>query len=69
MLITVLVAGGVGRIFNRSLYERALRAKQIPLLRNHVPRSQEDTTAFQIMASPVLYIEGIISVEYLVDIL
>ena len=69
MMITVLVSGGVGRIFNRSLYERALRAKQIPLLRNHVPKSQEETTAYQIMASPVLTVECIISVEYLVDIL
>jgi len=69
MMITVLVSGGVGRIFNSSLYERALRAKQIPLLRNHVPKSQEETTAYQIMASPVLTVECIISVEYLVDIL
>jgi CBS-domain-containing membrane protein len=69
MMLTVLVSGGVGRIFNRSIYERALRAKQIPLLRNHVPKSQEETTAYQIMASPVLAVECIISVEFLVDIL
>ena len=39
LLLCVLVSVGVGSIFNRSLYDRALRMKQIPLLRNHVPKS------------------------------
>jgi CBS domain-containing protein len=69
ILLTILVSVSVGKIFNQSLYERALRGKNIPLLRNHVPPSQEEVTAYQIMTPLVLTIEGIVSVEYLVDIL
>jgi hypothetical protein len=69
IMLTILVAVNVARIFNRSLYERALRSKQIPLLRNHCPKTQKNITAFQIMASPVVTVEGIISVDYARDIL
>jgi predicted transcriptional regulator len=69
ILLTILVSVSVGKIFNQSLYERALRGKNIPLLRNHVPSSQEEVTAYQIMTPLVLTIEGIVSVEYLADIL
>lgn len=37
IFITIAVSSGVGRIFNRSLYEYSIRAKQMPLLRDHVP--------------------------------
>ena len=46
IMISVLTAVTVGDYFNRSLYERALRMKQIPLLRNYCPKSQRETTAF-----------------------
>ena len=69
IMLTILTSVNVSRIFNRSLYERALRSKQIPLLRNHCPKTQKNITAFQIMASPVVTVEGIISVDYLRDIL
>lgn len=39
IVITILVSTLVGKAFNQSLYERALRLKQLPLLRNHVPKS------------------------------
>lgn len=38
IIFTLIVSFGVGQAFNRSLYERALRMKQIPLLRNHCPK-------------------------------
>ena len=38
ILISIMVAHGVGRLFNRSLYEYSIRAKQMPLLRNHIPK-------------------------------
>jgi hypothetical protein len=69
IMLTILTSVSVGKIFNSSIYERALRAKNLPLLRNHVPKSQTETTAFQIMSTLVLTVEGIVSVEYLVDIL
>lgn len=42
ILISIMVAHGVGRIFNRSLYEYSIRAKQMPLLRNHIPKANRD---------------------------
>lgn len=38
ILISIMVAHGVARFFNRSLYEYGIRGKQMPLLRNHVPK-------------------------------
>jgi hypothetical protein len=43
--------------------------KQLPLLREDVPRSQLETTAYQVMTPLVLTVEGVVSVEYLIDIL
>ena len=39
MLVGIAVARAIGNLFNRSLYERALRSKQMPVLRNNAPRS------------------------------
>ena len=59
----------MGQMFNRSLYERALRMKQIPLLRNHCPRECSKIRAEQIMASPVLCTEGVPTVNSLIRLL
>jgi predicted transcriptional regulator len=69
VMLTVFVAVGFASIFNRSIYERALRSKQIPMLRNHCPKSQKHVTAFTVMSSPVVTVEGLVSVEYLQEIL
>ena len=37
MMIGIMVSRAVARLFSRSLYERALRTKQIPMLRTHLP--------------------------------
>ena len=42
ILIGIMVAHGVARLFNRSLYEYGIRAKQMPLLRNHVPKENKN---------------------------
>lgn len=41
ILISIMVSHGVARLFNRSLYEYSIRGKQMPLLRNHVPKGNE----------------------------
>ena len=46
IMISVLVSVQVGDSFNRSIYERALRGKQIPLLRNNCPEKCKDVTAY-----------------------
>lgn len=65
VMLTVFVAVGFASLFNRSIYERALRSKQIPMLRNHCPKNQKQVTAFTMMASPIVTVEGLVSVEYL----
>jgi len=42
ILISIMVSHGVARIFNRSIYEYSIRAKQMPLLRNHVPKENKN---------------------------
>lgn len=69
IMISVLVSVLVGDSFNRSIYERALRAKQIPLLRNNCPESCKDVTAYQIMSHNPVTVEGIIAVEHLIELL
>jgi len=39
ILIAIMVSHGTARLFNRSLYEYAIRSKQMPLLRNHMPKA------------------------------
>ena len=46
IMFSVLTAVEVGKIFNRGLYDVALRAKNIPMLRNFCPASQQDVTAY-----------------------
>lgn len=42
ILVSIMVSHGVAYLFNRSIYEHSIRAKQMPLLRNHVPKQNED---------------------------
>jgi hypothetical protein len=56
MLISIIVAHGVARFFNRSLYEYSIRGKQMPLLRNHVPKINEDIRVRDMLLA--LYDEG-----------
>ena len=37
MMIGIMISRAVSKLFTRSLYERALRTKQIPMLRNFLP--------------------------------
>mmetsp|Transcript_5754 Transcript_5754/g.9154 ORF Transcript_5754/g.9154 Transcript_5754/m.9154 type:complete len:130 (+) Transcript_5754:1675-2064(+) len=49
VLITMLMSYGTGRLFTFSLYNRALRIKQVPMLKNHVPKSNSNLRAKVIM--------------------
>lgn len=49
MMLAILVARAVGNLFTRSLYDRALRAKGIPLIRNNAPSSTARLKASEIM--------------------
>ena len=39
ILLSIFVSHAVARQFNRSIYEYSIRAKQMPLLRNHLPKA------------------------------
>jgi len=56
ILVTILVAHGVAKLFNRSLYEYSIRGKQMPLLQNHVPRQNIDIRVRDMLLA--LYDEG-----------
>jgi H+/Cl- antiporter ClcA len=49
ILISIMVAHGVARFFNRSLYEYGIRGKQMPLLRNHVPKANRNITVKEML--------------------
>lgn len=39
LILSIMVSVGTAKIFNRSLYEYAIRSKQMPVLRNHLPKA------------------------------
>lgn len=49
VLMALMVSLGVAKACNRSLYEYSIRAKQMPLLRNHVPKANKDIRVKQMM--------------------
>jgi chloride channel 7 len=49
MLICMTSAYGTGLIFNYSLYNRALRGKQVPMLGSRVPKCNKEVRAKMIM--------------------
>lgn len=55
-MISILVSYAVASYFNRSLYEYSIRGKQIPLLRNYVPRANADIRVRDILLNQ--YDEG-----------
>jgi len=55
MLIGIMVSLAVARGFNRSLYDYAIRAKQMPLLRNHVPKKNKDMRVKELLAARDYY--------------
>jgi H+/Cl- antiporter ClcA len=65
-LPVVLACGAsniVGDFFNRSLYERAVRGKQMPILIKEVPHSNKFIRAEQIMTKDVKSINCVESLE------
>lgn len=48
-VLTIAVSLGVAKSINRSMYDYAIRAKQMPLLRNHLPAENCDLRIKQIL--------------------
>jgi hypothetical protein len=53
MMIGIMTSRGIAKLFTRSLYERALRTKQSPMLRGHIPKETIHLKIKSIMVSDV----------------
>lgn len=63
MIVTMLSSYATGLFFNQSLYTRALRSKQVPLLKDTVPKENENMLAKMIMTSNPYTVECLMTVE------
>ena len=54
IISALFVSFGIGRLFNRSLYEGSVKAKNIPFLVEEVPEVNRHLTAVKLMSSPVM---------------
>ena len=63
MMIGILVARGVGNLLSPSLYDRALRMKQMPFLRSNTPKETKFYMARQIMAKEVITLSTVSNME------
>lgn len=69
MLITMLVAYLVGKLFNQSLYFRSLRAKQVPFLKKDVPKVNINIRAKMVMNDEVYSLKLVSKVKDIGEIL
>jgi hypothetical protein len=72
MLLAIGVSLCVSRVINRSLYEYAIRAKQMPLLRNHVPKANANMYVKDIISKNPLgvqVVESVCTVERLAEVI
>lgn len=69
IIFTVLTSFGVAKAFNRSLYDYAMRAKQMPILRNHAPKRTKNLKARQFMTPNPLFVEGVSTVKRISEVL
>lgn len=63
MAIGILVARAVGNLFSGSLYDRALRMKQMPFLRSSAPYATKFLKASQVMAKDPISVPTIANME------
>lgn len=69
IIFTVLTSFAVAKAFNRSLYDYAMRAKQMPILRNHAPKRTKLMKAREFMTPAPLFVEGVSSVKRISEVL
>ena len=61
-MLTIGVSMAVAKSLNRSLYEYAIRAKQMPLLRNHLPEENKNIRVRELLEKKPQIIEVVESV-------
>ena len=63
MMFTIFTARVVGSFFTNSLYDRAIRSKNMPFLRSEAPESTMNIPAHQIMTTNVVTLPTLASME------
>jgi hypothetical protein len=75
ILVGIIVSNAVARAFNRSIYEYGIRAKQMPVLRNHVPNENKNIRVRDLIESlfdgdqHLEVVESVTTVEKLTEVL
>jgi len=59
IIFTNLISNQVGYLFTRSLYERAIRGKQMPVLMDEVPKPCAKIIAEKLMAKNVVKLQRV----------
>jgi len=63
MIVTIAISNQVGYFFTRSLYERATRGKQMPIIKDTIPAPCEAIIAANIMATDVVTLQNVDTVQ------
>lgn len=58
-MVAIITARAVAKLFTRGLYDKALRTKQIPLLRSSIPDETENLLVKDFMVSEVTTISSV----------
>ena len=66
-IVTIGVANITGACFTRGLYDRAVRAKQMPILKKEVPFKNREIRAENIMAVNPIYLRSVDTVKRIHD--
>lgn len=69
LILTIIIANQTGYLFTRSLYQRATRGKQMPIITDKIPAPCSNLKAGDIMASPAVCLQVVDSVENIRDAL
>lgn len=67
MLICMMTSYATAQVFNQSLYNRALRGKQVPMLMNRIPKQNVNLRASIIMKLDPITIRLVSSVKDLAE--
>ena len=69
LILTIIVANQTGYIFTRSLYQRATRGKQMPIISDKIPGPCKNLKAGDIMAANPLVLKGVSTVAEVINAL
>lgn len=69
IIFTISISNFVGSLFTRGLYDRAVRGKQMPILKNKVPEANKYIRAEKMMSSKVVSLRTVESVKKIYEAL